>query len=67
MIIYTYSEIIMKNVTPLILDVEEKYEDQGHVHGNDGDHHQHPTVQGHQHDDGDILLKCLLCTRLKCD
>ena len=66
MINYTYSEIIMENVTPLILDVEEKYEDQGHVHSNDGYHYQHPTVQGHHHHlRSAACLQNILCALLK--
>ena len=38
---------MVENVAPLVLDVEEKSEDECHVHGDDGDHHQHPAVHSH--------------------
>ena len=40
----------MKNVAPLILDIEQENENKCHVHGDDGDYHQHPAVHRHQHD-----------------
>ena len=39
---------MVENVTPLILHVEEEPEDEGHVHGDDGDDDQHPAVYRHR-------------------
>ena len=43
-----YRQIMVENVTPLILHVEEEPEDEGHVHGDDGDDDQHPAVYRHR-------------------
>ena len=44
-----HRQIIVQNVTPLVLDVEEEDEDEGLVHRNDGDDHQHAAVKGGHH------------------
>lgn len=42
----SHREILVQQVAPLVLDVEEQPEDDGHVHEDDDDHHQHAGVQG---------------------
>ena len=42
-----YRQIMVEDVTPLVLDVEEEAEDESHVHGDDGDDDQHPAVHRH--------------------
>ena len=48
----------MEYVTPFILDIEQEDEDKCHVHKDDCQHHQHPTVQGH-HLHQEVLQSCL--------
>ena len=40
--------------------MEEEDEDEGHVHGDDGDHHQHAAVQGGHHPAIGIIVIALL-------
>lgn len=47
---FSHRQVLIEDVTPLVLDEEEEHEDDGHVHGDDDDHHQHPTVHGHHAD-----------------
>ena len=45
--IIRYRQIMVENVAPLVLNVEEEAEDERHVHGDDGDDDQHPAVDRH--------------------
>ena len=47
---FSHRQVPIEDVTPLVLDKEEEHEYDGHVHGDDDDHHQHPTVHGHHAD-----------------
>ena len=42
-----YRKFFEKQVTPLILDIEEQPKHQDHVHHGDHDHYNHAAVQGH--------------------
>ena len=55
--IVSHRQILIEDVTPLVLDEEEEHEDDGHVHGNDDDHHQHPAVHGHHVDTADPTVR----------
>ena len=45
--------------------MEEEDEDEGHVHGDDGDHHQHAAVQGGHHPAQWRLFSFVECGKLK--
>ena len=47
---FSHRQVLIEDVTPLVLDKEEEHEDNGHVHGDDDEHHQHATVHGHHAD-----------------
>ena len=55
--IVSHRQILIEDVTPLVLDEEEEHEDDGHVHGNDDDHHQHTAVHGHHVDTADPTVR----------
>ena len=43
-ILFSHCEVLEEEITPVILDVEEKTEDKNHVHEADEDDHNHPSV-----------------------
>ena len=40
-------EVLVEEVAPVVLDIEEEAKDQRHVHEADEDDHHHPTVDRH--------------------
>ena len=46
---FSYRHVLKEQVTPVILDIEEKHEHEPYVHHADEDDHHHATVHLHPH------------------